>query len=81
MHSLQQHYDVVVEERDYIKRSLDEAEQRIAEVQNLLQRYTAVSDPVVASDGYTYEREAITNYLNECKKRKMCLHLSKLVRN
>ncbi|EAN78859.1 RNA binding protein, putative [Trypanosoma brucei brucei TREU927] len=65
--SLRKHYETVVEERDYIKRTLEEAEERLKGVQRLLQRYTSVNDPVVASDGYTYEREAITSYLEECQ--------------
>ncbi|ESL11141.1 RNA-binding protein [Trypanosoma rangeli SC58] len=68
--SLQQHYDAVVEEKDYMLRSLDAAEGRIQDVQRIVQRYAAVTDPVVASDGFTYERDVITNYFNECQAQK-----------
>ncbi|ORC92502.1 RNA-binding protein [Trypanosoma theileri] len=65
--TLRQHYDAVVEERDYMNRSLEAAEGRLLDVQRVVQRYAAVTDPVVASDGFTYEREVITKYLNECQ--------------
>ncbi|KEG08547.1 RNA-binding protein [Trypanosoma grayi] len=65
--SLRQHYEAVVEERDYMNRSLEAAEGRMLDVQRVVQRYASVTDPVVASDGFTYEREVITNYLNECQ--------------
>ncbi|EAN90179.1 putative RNA-binding protein [Trypanosoma cruzi] len=68
--SLQQHYDSVVEEKEYIIRSLDVAEGRMQDVQRIVQRYAAVTDPVVASDGFTYERDVITNYFNECQAQK-----------
>nr|CCC94499.1 putative RNA binding protein [Trypanosoma congolense IL3000] len=68
--SLRQHYNAVVDERDYIKRALEAAEGCTSNVQQLLHRYAAVNDPVVASDGYTYEREVITAYLNECQAMK-----------
>ncbi|KAH9589131.1 U box domain [Trypanosoma melophagium] len=65
--TLRQHYDAVIEERDYMNRSLEAAEGRLLDVQRVVQRYAAVTDPVVASDGFTYEREVITKYLNECQ--------------
>ena len=30
-------------------------------------RFSAVNDPVVASDGYTYERRDLENYMTECR--------------
>mmetsp|Transcript_75638 Transcript_75638/g.87960 ORF Transcript_75638/g.87960 Transcript_75638/m.87960 type:complete len:348 (-) Transcript_75638:293-1336(-) len=59
-------YNRLIDERDAKYEQLMEAENRLAEVQRIVQRYTVVMDPVVASDGFTYERSVIQQYLEEC---------------
>jgi hypothetical protein len=61
-----QQYNAVVQERDMLRTQLLSAEARLTEVQRIVQRYTVVQDPVVASDGYTYERGVISKYLDDC---------------
>ena len=34
----------------------------------IIERFSAVTDPVVASDGYTYERKDILKYFDDCKR-------------
>lgn len=60
------HYHSVQAERDNYNSLLNVAEGRMAEVQRVVQRYTIVQEPVVASDGFTYERRIIKQYLDEC---------------
>ena len=62
-----QNYYRVVRERDILRDCLVQAEQRLADVQRIIGRYTAVSEPVVASDGFTYERSTIQRYLDDCR--------------
>jgi hypothetical protein len=64
--SVQAHYQAVAAERDNYSSLLNVAEGRMAEVQRVVQRYTIVQEPVVASDGFTYERRIIKQYLDEC---------------
>jgi len=59
-------YNKLVEERDALREQLASAEQRLADVQRIVGRYTVVNDPVVASDGFTYERRTIEQYLEDC---------------
>ena len=61
-------YDALVRERDQFNSLLVQAEGRLGEVQRVVQRYTVVQEPVVASDGYTYERRVIKQYLDECQR-------------
>ena len=59
-------YNLAIQERDAKRQLLVAAEGRLADVQRVVQRYAQVQEPVVASDGYTYERTTIQNYLDEC---------------
>lgn len=59
-------YNKMIVDRDAKRQQLVAAEGRIAEVQRVVQRYIMVQDPVVASDGYTYERSVIQQYLEDC---------------
>jgi hypothetical protein len=59
-------YNQVIQERDNLRQQLQSAEGRLAEVQRVVTRYTVVQDPVVASDGFTYERHVIQQYLDDC---------------
>ena len=60
-------HKAICQERDNYNRLLQAAEGRLGEVQRVVQRYTVVQEPVVASDGYTYERKVIEHYLQECE--------------
>lgn len=60
-------YNQVLQDRDDERAKLQEAENRLGSVQRVVQRYAGVQEPVVASDGYTYERSVIQQYLSECK--------------
>lgn len=66
--AVQAHHQTVVAERDQFQTLLASAEGRLAEVQRVVQRYTIVQEPVVASDGFTYERRVIKQYLDECMR-------------
>ena len=59
-------YKSVEREKDNFAALLNQSEQRLAEVQRVVQRYTVVKEPVVASDGFTYERHIIKQYLDDC---------------
>ena len=61
-------YNDVLRERTAAEEQLKSAEQRMQEVQRVVQRYSVVEDPVVASDGFTYERRVIQHYLEDCKE-------------
>jgi hypothetical protein len=61
-------YDALARERDQFNALLVQAEGRLNEVQRVVQRYTVVQEPVVASDGFTYERRVIKQYLDECQR-------------
>ena len=63
-------YNDVLAERDQLKEQAKVAEQRLTEVQRVVARYAVVEDPVVASDGFTYERRVINQYLEDCKSSK-----------
>lgn len=60
-------YNQVTREKEAYTSQLQSAEARLAEVQRVVQRYAIVTSPVVASDGFTYERDTIKAYLDECK--------------
>ena len=60
-------YNQVLQDRDQKRQQLAAAEGRLGDVQRVVQRYTVVQEPVVASDGYTYERGTIKQYLDECE--------------
>jgi len=61
-------YNQAIQERDNLRSQLQSAEGRLAEVQRVVTRYTVVQDPVVASDGFTYERHVIQQYLDDCAR-------------
>ena len=63
-------YNDVLAERDQLKDQAKVAEQRLTEVQRVVARYAVVEDPVVASDGFTYERRVIKQYLEDCRSSK-----------
>ncbi len=60
-------YNQVLQDRDAKRVQLVASEARLADVQRVVQRYTVVQEPVVASDGFTYERSTIKQYLDECE--------------
>jgi prefoldin subunit 5 len=66
--TVQQHCSNVMQERDQYSSMLTVAQQRLTEVQRVVQRYTVVQDPVVASDGFTYERRTIQQYIDDCAR-------------
>lgn len=61
-------YNTVIKERDEAHRRLQDADSKLQQVEHVVRRYAEVKDPVVASDGYTYERTELSRYLSECKK-------------
>lgn len=54
-------------EKAALEKRLAEAKHRIAEMEAIVTRFASVQDPVVASDGFTYDREQITKYVEECR--------------
>ncbi|KAG5503015.1 hypothetical protein JIQ42_06978 [Leishmania sp. Namibia] len=61
-------YNSVIAERDEAYRRLQDADAKLQQVEHVVRRYAEVKDPVVASDGYTYERTELSRYLSDCKK-------------
>ncbi|CAJ1014653.1 hypothetical protein Q4I30_000360 [Leishmania utingensis] len=61
-------YNKIIDERDAAYRRLQSAGATLQQVENIVRRYAEVKDPVVASDGYTYERTDLTRYLSDCRK-------------
>lgn len=59
-------YNNAVAERDATYRKLQAADKHLRDVETVVRRYSGVRDPVIASDGFTYERANITQYLKEC---------------
>eukprot|EP00758_Cryptobia_borreli_P014175 Tbor_TRINITY_DN5899_c3_g2::TRINITY_DN5899_c3_g2_i1::g.6563::m.6563 len=59
-------YNKALTERDDAHCKVLIAEGRLGEVQRVVQRYAFVHNPVVASDGFTYEKNVIQTYLEEC---------------
>eukprot|EP00760_Papus_ankaliazontas_P038882 PhM_4_TR9391/c0_g1_i1/m.65205 len=45
----------------------DECRQQLAHIHRVVSRYAAVQDPVVASDGFTYEKRVLQQYLDDCR--------------
>ncbi|KPA82645.1 RNA binding protein [Leptomonas pyrrhocoris] len=68
MESTRDMYNTVLKERDEAYRRLQDADSKLQQVEHVVRRYAEVKDPVVASDGYTYERTELTRYLSDCKK-------------
>eukprot|EP00758_Cryptobia_borreli_P006244 Tbor_TRINITY_DN5102_c1_g10::TRINITY_DN5102_c1_g10_i1::g.26350::m.26350 len=58
----------LLSERDRYVAQLSQADSRLKEVQRVVQRYAVVEEPVVASDGFTYERSIIKKYLDDCNQ-------------
>uniref|UniRef100_A0A7S1VZG8 C3H1-type domain-containing protein n=1 Tax=Neobodo designis TaxID=312471 RepID=A0A7S1VZG8_NEODS len=58
----------LVAERDALKRQVEAVEARIEAVHKTTAKYATVQDPVIANDGFTYERATITAYINDCRK-------------
>ncbi|KAK7196474.1 hypothetical protein NESM_000584900 [Novymonas esmeraldas] len=61
-------YNNIIAERDEAYRRLQNADAKLQQVERVVRRYAEVKDPVVASDGYTYERTQLSRYLDECKQ-------------
>lgn len=60
-------YNQALQARDEKRNQLIKSEARLTEVRKVVGRYATVKDPVVASDGFTYERQVIEEYLRECQ--------------
>ena len=60
-------YNQALQARDDKRNQLVKSEARLMEVRKVVGRYAGVKDPVVASDGFTYERQVIEDYLKECQ--------------
>eukprot|EP00796_Vickermania_ingenoplastis_P004136 gene4136-2978_t len=60
-------YNNAVKERDMLYEQLKSKIEKLQKCESTLQRYECANDPVVASDGYTYERGEIEEYIEECK--------------
>jgi len=63
-------YTRVAEERDQLRNSVENAQKRLGDVQRVVARYAVVEEPVVASDGFTYEKRVIEKYLEDCRDAK-----------
>lgn len=61
-------YKSEIEERNRLRAAVEEVERRIGAVHQVIARYAAVEDPVIASDGYSYERRVILGYIEDCQK-------------
>ncbi|CBH16715.1 RNA binding protein, putative [Trypanosoma brucei gambiense DAL972] len=59
-------YNKAVKERDELRNKLIAAQNSIVAVKRVVEQYATVNEPVVASDGFTYESELIRDYLREC---------------
>ncbi|KAG5480515.1 hypothetical protein LSCM1_06218 [Leishmania martiniquensis] len=68
MNALREHYEEALQEKLYIENLAAQAEKRVQDVSEIVNRYVGVKDAVVASDGFTYERETISSYIDGCKE-------------
>ncbi|CCW71524.1 unnamed protein product [Phytomonas sp. Hart1] len=59
-------YNNTIKECDATYHRVQGVDERLLQVENLVRRYADTRDPVVASDGYTYERESLDRYFKEC---------------
>lgn len=66
--SMRAEHAAMVEDLEAVRRLVEEVEGRVRQVHQLTERYAAVEDPVIANDGYTYERRAILAYLEDCRQ-------------
>ncbi|EPY25578.1 RNA binding protein [Strigomonas culicis] len=64
--TLHRHYEEVLGEKRHIEQLATKAEEDLQSMQAIIERYTVVNDAVVASDGYTYERDVIMQYIQSC---------------
>eukprot|EP00759_Apiculatamorpha_spiralis_P054609 PhF_6_TR6988/c2_g1_i1/m.10354 len=46
----------------------DDLRQQLMQIQRVVSRYASVQEPVVASDGFTYEKRVLQQYLDDCKQ-------------
>ncbi|CAG9572716.1 putative RNA binding protein [Leishmania major strain Friedlin] len=68
VNALRVHYEEALQEKLYIENLAAQAEKRVQDVKEIVDRYVGVKDAVVASDGFTYERETISSYIEGCKE-------------
>ncbi|KAK7196473.1 RNA binding protein [Novymonas esmeraldas] len=68
VHTLRAHYEEVLQEKLFIENLANKAEKKVQDVTDIIDRYVGVKDAVVASDGFTYERETISSYIDGCKE-------------
>ncbi|KPA82642.1 putative mitochondrial RNA binding protein [Leptomonas pyrrhocoris] len=66
--ALRAQYEEALAEKQSIELLATRAEKRVQEVKEIVDRYVGVKDAVVASDGFTYERETISSYIDGCKE-------------
>lgn len=60
-------YNDAVRERNFLYEQLRMKLEKLSKCKTTLQRYECANDPVVGSDGYTYERGELEGYFSECK--------------
>nr|AAK97383.1 sequence-specific RNA binding protein CSBPA [Crithidia fasciculata] len=68
VNALRAQYEEALSEKQNIDTLATRAEKRVQEVKEIVDRYVGVKDAVVASDGFTYERETISSYIDGCKE-------------
>jgi hypothetical protein len=68
VNALRAQYEEALSEKRSIEALATHAEKRVQEVKEIVDRYVGVKDAVVASDGFTYERETISSYIDGCKE-------------
>ncbi|CCW60822.1 unnamed protein product [Phytomonas sp. EM1] len=59
-------YNNTIKECDSKYHQVQHIDEYLHQVENLVRRFANTRDLVVASDGYTYEREALDRYFKEC---------------
>ncbi|KAH9589098.1 hypothetical protein LSM04_002090 [Trypanosoma melophagium] len=59
-------YNTAIRQRDEARTRLIAAQANLAAVERVVGQYASVTEPVVASDGFTYENVSICEYLQEC---------------
>ena len=64
--TMRQAYQDVCDETTKFEALHERAKSRLADVQRTTSRYLQVKNPVVASDGFTYDREVIERYFKDC---------------
>lgn len=62
-------YNNAVRERDILYEQLKGKVEKLGKCEATLQRYECAADPVVGSDGYTYERQDLESYIEDCKSK------------